>query len=61
VAVIAIIVGAVFSLGASAVLVTRLERIGARLAAPEAMLGLATALAADSPEIATAVTALARG
>jgi cation:H+ antiporter len=55
------IFGAVLSLGASAVLVTRLERLGARFGAPEAMLGIVTALAADSPEIATAVTALARG
>jgi cation:H+ antiporter len=55
------IFGAVLSLGASVVLVTRLERLGARLRAPEAMLGIAAALAADSPEIATAVTALARG
>ena len=45
------IVGVVTSLAASAVLVTRLERLGERLGAPEAMLGLATALAADSPEI----------
>ena len=40
---------------------TRLERLGARFRAPEAILGIVTALAADSPEIATAVTALARG
>ncbi len=55
------IFGAVLSLGASVLLVTRLERLGARFGAPEAMLGIAAALAADSPEIATAVTALARG
>ena len=55
------IVGVVTSLAASAVLVTRLERLGERLGAPEAMLGLATALAADSPEISAAVAALARG
>ena len=48
------IAGAVTSLAASVVLVTRLERLGQRLGAPEAMLGLATALAADSPEIAAA-------
>jgi cation:H+ antiporter len=55
------IFGAILSLGASVLLVTRLERLGARFGAPEAMLGMAAALAADSPEIATAVTALARG
>ena len=55
------IFGAVLSLGASVLLVTRLERLGARFGAPEAMLGIAAALAADSPEIATALTALARG
>ena len=60
-AVVAFIVGVVFSLGASALLVTRIERLGARFRAPEAMLGIVTALAADSPEIATAVTALVRG
>ncbi|HEY2508086.1 MAG TPA: hypothetical protein VGI58_16350 [Streptosporangiaceae bacterium] len=52
---------AVLSLGAAAVLVTRLERLGARLDLPEAMLGLLVALAADAPEISSAVTALAGG
>ncbi len=55
------IAGAVTSLAASVVLVTRLERLGQRLGAPEAMLGLATALAADSPEIAAALAAIASG
>jgi cation:H+ antiporter len=52
---------AVISLGAAAVLVTRLERLGARLDLPEAMLGLLVALAADAPEISSAITALAGG
>jgi len=52
---------AVISLGASAVLVARLERIGTRLGLSEALLGLAVALAADTPEITSAVTALANG
>jgi cation:H+ antiporter len=52
---------AALSLGASAVLVTRLERLGERLGLTEAMLGLIAALAADAPEISTAVTALVRG
>jgi cation:H+ antiporter len=55
------VVAAVFSLAASAFLVSRLERLGERFGAPEAMLGLITALAADAPEISTAVAALARG
>jgi cation:H+ antiporter len=49
------------SLGASAVLVTRLERLSARLDLPEALLGLIVALAADAPEIASAISALAGG
>jgi cation:H+ antiporter len=46
------------ALASSHVLILRLERIGARLALTEAALGLLAALAADTPEIATAVTAL---
>ena len=53
--------GTAFSLAASWVLVTRIERVGARLDASEALLGLVAALAADTPEIASAVTALAHG
>jgi cation:H+ antiporter len=52
---------AVLSLGASAVLVVRLERLCARLGLSEALLGLVAALAADTPEVTSAVTALARG
>src|SRR5579875_1495717 len=52
-------VGAVISLGTSWVLVSRLERVGERLGLSEAFLGLMAALAADTPEITTAVTALA--
>src|ERR1022692_1882298 len=52
---------AAVSLSASAVLVVRLERIGARLGWSEALLGLAAALAADTPEVTSAVTALAHG
>jgi cation:H+ antiporter len=50
--------GAVISLGTSWVLVTRLERLGERLGFSEALLGLVAALAADTPEITSAVTAL---
>jgi cation:H+ antiporter len=52
---------AAFSLGASAILVVRLERVGARLGLSEALLGLVAALAADTPEVTSAVTALAHG
>lgn len=51
--------GTVVSLGASWVLVSRLERVGARLGLSEALLGTVAALAADAPEITAAVTALA--
>ncbi len=49
------------ALAASHVLIIRLERIGARLALTEAALGVVAALAADMPEISTAVTALLQG
>jgi cation:H+ antiporter len=47
----------VVSLATSWVLVSRLERVGARLGLSEALLGMLAALAADSPEITAAVTA----
>ncbi len=47
------------SLAMSWVLVSRLERVGARLGLSEALLGMVAALAADAPEITAAVTALA--
>jgi cation:H+ antiporter len=46
------------SLAKSWLLVTRLERIGARFGLSEALLGLLAALAADAPEITATVTAL---
>ncbi len=49
------------SLGSSWLLVSRIERIGARLEMPEGVLGMCAALAADAPEITAAVTALAAG
>jgi cation:H+ antiporter len=52
--------GVVSSLGASWVLVTRIERIGARLGVTDALLGMLTALAADAPEITAAATSLAQ-
>jgi cation:H+ antiporter len=46
------------SLATSWLLVSRLERIGARLGLSEPLLGLVAALAADAPEITAAITAL---
>jgi cation:H+ antiporter len=51
---------AAVSLGTSYLLVTRLERLGQRLGLSEALLGMVAALAADAPEITSAVTALVR-
>jgi cation:H+ antiporter len=45
-------------LGASALFARRLDHIGLRLGFPEALLGLLTALAADAPEISSAIAAL---
>jgi cation:H+ antiporter len=47
-------------LAASAVFAGRLDHIGLRLGLPEALLGLLTALAADAPEISSAIVALIR-
>ena len=57
--VVAFCLGAVVSLATSYLLVTRLERIGERLGLSEALLGMMAALAADAPEITSAVSALA--
>jgi cation:H+ antiporter len=51
---------AAVSLAASWLLVNSLERAAARLGLTEALLGVVAALAADAPEITTAVTALVR-
>ena len=53
--------GVAVSLSASWLLVSRLERLAERAGFSEAWLGLVAALAADAPEITSAVTALARG
>ena len=57
-AVPAFLVGALVSLATSWLLVSRLERIGERMGLTEALLGLVAALAADAPEVTSAVTAL---
>jgi cation:H+ antiporter len=56
--VLVFLAGAAVSLATSWLLVSRLERIGARLGLSEALLGLLAALAADAPEITATVTAL---
>jgi len=50
---------AAVSLATSWLLVSRLERIGARFGLSEALLGMLAALAADAPEITASATALA--
>jgi cation:H+ antiporter len=50
--------GASVSLTASWMLVSRIERIGATFRFSEALLGLVSALAADAPEITSAISAL---
>ncbi len=52
---------AVVALGASFLLVSRLERLSNRLHLSEATLGLVVALAADAPEITSAISASAHG
>jgi cation:H+ antiporter len=55
------VLSAIISLTASTLLVTRLERVGERFGVSEALLGLMAALAADGPEITSAITAIAHG
>jgi cation:H+ antiporter len=54
-------VSAVVTLGASAFFADKLDHIGPRLGLPESVVGLLTALAADTPEIASAIVALIAG
>jgi cation:H+ antiporter len=51
----------VLTVGSSIVLAQELDRIGTRLGFSEALLGIVTALGADAPEIASAVTAVIAG
>ena len=53
------VAAAAVSLATSWLLVSRLERIGARFGLSEALLGMLAALAADAPEITASATALA--
>jgi cation:H+ antiporter len=49
------------TLAAAQLFARRLDRLGVRFGFPEALIGLLTALAADGPEIASALFALAKG
>ncbi|HTP23201.1 MAG TPA: hypothetical protein VMJ65_26575 [Solirubrobacteraceae bacterium] len=49
------------TLGAARLFAQRLDRLGVRFGFPEALIGLLTAVAADGPEIASALFALAKG
>jgi cation:H+ antiporter len=51
----------VATLAAAALFADRLDHIGPRVGLPEALTGLVTALAADGPEISSALIALAQG
>ncbi|MGD0713236.1 MAG: hypothetical protein ABSB24_03500 [Gaiellaceae bacterium] len=55
------LVALIVTLYAAAVFADRLDRLGARLGLPEALLGLLTAAGADAPELAAAIAALAAG
>jgi cation:H+ antiporter len=49
------------TLAAAGFFARRLDRVGLRLGLPETLLGLLTALAADAPEVSSAIVALVRG
>jgi len=55
------VVAALVTLTAASLFADRLDRLGVRLGLTEAVLGVLTALAADLPEITSAVTAMLRG
>lgn len=56
----AFVAGAIISLVTSWLLVTRLERVGERFGLSEALLGVVAALAADTPEITSAISAISQ-
>ncbi len=55
------LVSLVVTLAAAQLFARRLDRLGVRFGLPEALIGLLTALAADGPEISSALVALAKG
>jgi cation:H+ antiporter len=60
-AVTVFVFGLVVTLASSVVLAHRIDQLGNRLRCSEGLLGLLTALAANAPEVTSAVTALASG
>ena len=54
------LVSALVSLATSWLLVSRLERLGERLGMSEVVLGMLAALAADAPEITSAISAISQ-
>jgi cation:H+ antiporter len=55
------LVSLVVTLAAAGFFARRLDRVGLRLGLPETLLGLLTALAADAPEVSSAIAALVKG
>jgi cation:H+ antiporter len=55
------LVSLVVTLAAAQLFARRLDRLGVRFGLPEALIGLLTALAADGPELSSALFALAKG
>ena len=55
------VVSLAVTLAAARLFARRLDRLGVRFGFPEALIGLLTAVAADGPEIASALFALAKG
>ena len=51
----------VVTLAAAATFARRLDRLGAKYGLPEVWIGLLTALAADGPEVSSALVALIKG
>jgi cation:H+ antiporter len=49
------------TLAAAGFFARRLDRVGLRLGLPETLLGLLTAVAADAPELSSAITAMLKG
>jgi cation:H+ antiporter len=61
VVILAFLVSLAVTLAAAAFFADKLDHVGPRLRIPEAIVGLLTAIAADAPEISSAIVALARG
>src|SRR2546423_15032834 len=61
VAVATFLVSLAITLGAAELFARRMDRLGTRFGLSEALVGLLTALAADGPEISSALVALVKG